>query len=241
VVAITGAVSGGTSRVHAEDTIITIPVETVVRGEPGSVHLVAEASTPAANVGATCPGTVTVTNQRSENPNSDLIITSAEKSVTVPDVEVEAFASRTTTFTLTLGPTIDVSVRLGPNRVFSGGLSVVIDCAPPPTTTTIAPTTTAGPTTTAAVAATTTTTQAAVVTQAPTTTAAAIPTTSAAIVPPASVSPVTLAPFVFPPSATLPATGLSRTSTMLLLAFGLIAAGVAGLIVRARRPWGSRR
>jgi hypothetical protein len=28
---------------------------------------------------------------------------------------------------------------------------------------------------------------------------------------------------------------------MLLVAFGLIAAGVTGLIVRARRPWGSRR
>jgi LPXTG-motif cell wall-anchored protein len=206
------------------DAIITVPVDTVVRGPAGSIHLVDEQRTPAGMVAATCPGTVTVTNQRSEHPNSDLIITSGATSVTVPDVETLAFASRATNFTLTLGPTIAVQVRLGPDEVFSGGLAVVIDCAAPPTTT-VAPTTTALPTTSAPAP-----------TVAPTT-APSTSTTAAGVLPvvtpPPSVSTTTIAPGVLPGAGTLPETGSTATPTLLV---GLVLVMLGALLtLRTRR------
>jgi LPXTG-motif cell wall-anchored protein len=237
-----GNVEAG-SRQQAE-TIITVPLDTVVRGPAGSIHLVDEQSTPAGLVGSTCPGTVTVTNQRSEHPNSDLIIASGATVVTVPDVEALAFASRVTNFTLTLGATIAVQVRLGPDEVFSGGLAVVIDCTAPPTTTvaptTMAPTTmaptTMAPTTTVAPTTSALATTSPAPTVAPTT-AASTSTTAAGVLPvvtpPPSASTTTMAPGVLPGVGTLPATGSTATPTLL---FGLVLVMLgAFLTLRARR------
>lgn len=207
-----GVSHAGADTHEAADPDITVPIDTVIRGPVGSVHLTAEQPTPAELVGATCTGTVVVVNQGSEHPNSDLIISSGSSSATVLDVESEAFATRVTLFELTLGPTVTVHVRLGADAVFSGGFEVLITCPETPATTipgetTTIPsetTTTVADTTTTTIAATTTTV-AATTTAAPTTTAAAT-TTSAppgvgGPVPPGQ-SPVPS----FPSDATLPAT-----------------------------------
>jgi LPXTG-motif cell wall-anchored protein len=143
--------------------------------------------------------------------------------VTVPDVESVAFASRATAFTLTLGPTVAVHVRLGRDGIFSGGLRIVLDCPAPPTTTTVAPGTTVPPTT--ADAATTTI---------PPTTADALATTLA---PTTSGPSTTVVPSVAPlvlPAGELPATG-SSTHFQLAIGLLLVVLGITMVRLRPRR------
>jgi len=110
-----------------------------------------------------------------------------------------------------------------PNSVHASGLTVTVDrCVTPPeeTTTTPAPTTTADPTTTAAPT-----------TEAPTTTVESAGPTSAA---PTTTAPATTPTARVASAATLPATGRS-SGTLLLVASLCGAVGAALLIVR-RRP-----
>jgi hypothetical protein len=138
----------------ASASIIEIPINTVVRAEVGSTTLLTTYNTPTELVGVNCLVTATAKNQSSTHPNNDLIVASGTDSITLLDVERSGGVVTESSEYLTLGPAITVSLRMGPDKIFSGGLVVNLECPPPDTSTT---TTTSTPTTTTTEPTTTTT------------------------------------------------------------------------------------
>jgi len=124
------------------EPILEIPLGTVVRGAPGSEHLLATVPVAPEDVGQECGAVVVGANNSSVHPNTDLFLRSGGSEVVALDVEREPAAVTETAGTLVLGTDVSIFVRLGADGVFSGGgLTVTLDC-PPETTTTEAPTTT---------------------------------------------------------------------------------------------------
>jgi hypothetical protein len=117
---------------------ISIPVDTIVRGPAGSEHVLAVVEVPLESRAETCQATAVARNQDSQHPDSDLRISSGVNSVAILDVENTANGTVFGGGLITLSDTITVTLTLGPDRVFSGGLRVEIDCPPfnPPSTTT---------------------------------------------------------------------------------------------------------
>jgi len=115
------------------DFSMTIPATTVERGDPGTVHLLTTSNVPADLVGQECSATAVAANNESVHPNSDLIVASGASQVVARDVEAAPGGSTTASGTVTLGTTVTVSVRLGPDGTFSGGGSVNFVCTPPVT------------------------------------------------------------------------------------------------------------
>ena len=138
-----------TERAYADDgpTLASVALNTRIPAkghtEPGSVHLVNTTDVPAALVGGTCTVEATGANNESVHPNSDILIASGESATVIADVEREAGASNIPgDSALTLGDSVTVSVRLGPDGLFSGGTLVVdFTCTPPPPPSTTTPTT----------------------------------------------------------------------------------------------------
>jgi hypothetical protein len=118
--------------------IITIPINTVAH-ESGQL---ASAPVPADLQGLQCSVEATAENQSSVHPGNDLIVSSGSDSVTLSDVERAAGVTTTADGPLTLGTEVVVTLSLGPDGVFSGGLIVTIECGPTTTTTTPSETTT---------------------------------------------------------------------------------------------------
>lgn len=204
---------------------LEIPVETVVRAEEGSITVLAVADTPEDYVGLACVGTAEARNQPSVHPGNDLIVTSGEDSIVLLDVEREPNAVTSASSPLVLGSTVTVSLRMGPDEVFSGGLVFTIDSCTPPTTTTEPPDTT----TTTTPPETTTTTEA----PATTTTTEAPPETTTSTAP----SPTT------EPPPTLPQTGVAfeQVRGTSFAGFGFVVAGMALLFLASglgRRGFG---
>jgi LPXTG-motif cell wall-anchored protein len=134
-----------------DQPVLEIPLDTVVRGEPGSEHLLATEQVAAENVGRECDVVAEGANNESTHPDTDLLVRSGGSEVVALDVERAPGVTTEASGTIVLGSDVSVFVRLGPDGVFSGGLVVTLDCAPPPpttTTTTEAPTTTTESTTT---------------------------------------------------------------------------------------------
>ena len=134
-----------------------IVIDTVVTAGEGSITVLATADTPPDLVGFSCAGVAQATNQPSVHPGNDLIVASGDDSIVLQDVEREPGAVTTVEALLTLGPTVNVALRMGPDEVFSGGLVFTIGECTPPTTTTEPATTTTEPATTTTEPATTTT------------------------------------------------------------------------------------
>jgi hypothetical protein len=108
---------------------VVIPIDTVVRAPEGSItQLTAPVDVPAENQGETCKVTSVATNQGSVHPNNDIIVESGSTSVVVPDVEAVPGGTVAGDGILTLGSSIDVSLRMGADEVFSAGFDVIIDC-----------------------------------------------------------------------------------------------------------------
>jgi len=187
------------------EPILEIPLGTVVRGAPGSEHLLATVPVAPEDVGQECGAVVVGANNSSVHPNTDLFLRSGGSEVTALDVEREPGAVTETAGTLVLGTDVSISVRLGADGVFSGGgLTVTLDCPPEPTTTT-----TEAPTTTTTV---------------PVETTAESSTT---------VAPSTTTTVVVTPSATLPKTG-SGTGTLLVAAGAVLLVGAGALLGSAK-------
>ena len=87
---------------------MVIPLDTVVRGDPGSVHEVAEMAVPVDRVGLRC--SVQSTNNRSVHPDTDLLVSSGTSMVTLFDVERERRGTTDGDAPLTLGETATVEV-----------------------------------------------------------------------------------------------------------------------------------
>jgi hypothetical protein len=130
---------------------IAVPVDTAVFGDPGTVHELASATVDPLLQGSTCTVMAIASNNESVHPGSDLVVSSGASSVRVADVEAAPNKVTEGDGTLVLGPQLTVSVILGGDGVFSGGVQLTVTCeAPPPTTgppTTEPPTTTGPPTT----------------------------------------------------------------------------------------------
>jgi len=128
----------------AQAALFAIPIDTVVTAGEGTITTLGAADTPPDLVGLSCVGVVEATNQSSVHAGNDLIAASGEDSIVLEDVERKPGAVTTADAPLTLGPSVTVSLRMGPDEIFSGGLVFTIgECTPPTTTTTTtAPTTT---------------------------------------------------------------------------------------------------
>ena len=132
----------------ARATAIEISFDTVVMAEEGSITVLATTDTPPDLIGMRCVGVAEAINQPSVHPGNDLIVASGDDSIVLKDVEREPGAVTTAEGLLTLGPTVTVSLRMGSDEIFSGGLVFTIGECAPPTTTTEPATTTTQPTTT---------------------------------------------------------------------------------------------
>lgn len=156
---------------------VTIPVDTVVRAPEGSItDFEPVIQVPEENQGQECSVVAHAQNQTSVHPDNDLLVTSGSSQVVIPDVEAEPGGTVEGEGTLVLGTTIVVSLRMGPDGVFSAGFDVIVDCPPDETTTTttdVTTTTTEATTTTTEV--TTTSTEVTTTTTIATTTSTTIP------------------------------------------------------------------
>ena len=138
----------------AED-FLSIPITDVVFGQEGDVVLVAGADVPAAYIGQTCQVLGQTENQESVHESNDLLIVTAGRTLTIANFENQGFITYDSGEVVELGSRIDVSVRLGPDGISSGGFRVMVNCgddevspsvpcvptadAPCPTTTTTTP------------------------------------------------------------------------------------------------------
>ncbi len=119
---------------------IVIPINTVVRSAEGLLTQLKSVDVEPELVGSTCPVRAEAGNNRSVHPGSDLIISTGSDSTTLVDVEGVGNGVTVATSDLTLGDTLTVTLRMGADRVFSGGITVTVACseapAPKPETTT---------------------------------------------------------------------------------------------------------
>ena len=121
---------------------ISVPIDTIVEADEGEVVQLASVSVDSELVGTTCDWEFHATNQESVNPGNDLILSSGGTDTVIPGVEDAPNQILDVAGSITLGETLTVSVRLGPNEIFSAGLSVELVCEEnvvPSTTTTAAP------------------------------------------------------------------------------------------------------
>ena len=171
------------------ETTIIIEIDRITRGAEGSITTIAEVVVDPAMVDATCTGASQTTNNASEHPNNDFILSSGTSTAVIADWEGEVGAVVNTSMTLVLGETITVELRLGTGEVSSGMVSIALTCAQPPPATTTTTTTTSTTTTTTTTTSTTTTT-----TTLPPPPATTTTTTTTTLPPPATTTTTTLPP-----------------------------------------------
>ncbi|HEY5728042.1 MAG TPA: hypothetical protein VIV08_05470 [Acidimicrobiia bacterium] len=117
-------------------------VFTVIRGEPFSTVTVATEEVEPWLQGESCAIRIEVSNNQSVHEDNEMILTSGDDVVTVPDVESTPGIVTIAEGELVLGETVVAAMRLGPDGISSGGISVDFVCSQQPPTTTIATTTT---------------------------------------------------------------------------------------------------
>ncbi|MEZ5379304.1 MAG: hypothetical protein R2733_22585 [Acidimicrobiales bacterium] len=205
---------------------LTLPTDTVVYAEPGSMIELGRVPVDTERAGPLCTWQASVTNQNSAHPGNDIVITSGESELVLADVEATEGKVTTNTGSAYLVDEVVVTLRMGPDGVFSGGLDLTIrydQCTTtttaPPTTAPPAPTTTEGdleplgPT----------------VTTAPPDTAPATPSTAA----PTTSAPTTTVD-IEPAGPVLPITGGNRSQPLLATGLALVGLGAVGVITTRR-------
>ena len=111
---------------------IAIAIDGIVRGDEGEIKEVAVRAVDPDHVGARCTAETTQSEEGgSEHPNNDFIIASGGTSAEIVDFEAVSGATIAMSGAITLGDSITVSLRLGPNRVSSGGFVITLTCTPP--------------------------------------------------------------------------------------------------------------
>jgi hypothetical protein len=132
----------------AQASLFEISIDTVITAGEGSITTLGTTDTPPDLIGMSCIGVVEATNQLSAHPGNDLIVSSGDDSIVLEDVERESGAVTAADAPLTLGSSVTVSLHMGSDEIFSGGVVFIIGECTTPTTTTEPPTTTTEPTTT---------------------------------------------------------------------------------------------
>lgn len=123
---------GLTTTVVAQDlSSIKIPIDTVVREPADTIVSLASEKVPQEYLGYICTANAIAENQDSVHPGNDLIVSSNGTSITMKDVERAPDVTTPSTGILELGPTVDVSLKMGNDAVFSGGMVVTLDCEQP--------------------------------------------------------------------------------------------------------------
>lgn len=201
------------SPVQAADSL-TLPLDTVITAEEGSVIELGRVDVDEDIAGPLCVWEASVANQESVHLGNDILMRSAGTELVLSGIEDAPDLVTTNTGSVYLADEVVVLLRMGPDEVFSGGLEVVINysnCRPAPPTTTETTGVTepeapepSGPTT-------------APPTIAPTTIA---PTTIAP-----TDEPTTVAPTTEPEGPVLPVTGSRNTLPLLASGVAMIAAG----------------
>ncbi len=190
-------------------------------------------------VGATCSWDFHSHNQSSVHPGNDLILATGGEQWVLAGVEDTAGGELALTGSFRLGETLTVTLRLGPDGVFSAGISVEVLCDDAAATTTTAPTETTIPATATTVVPVTSTTAPS---ETGSTTTTTPPTSSSE--PPAGDSEVkdnggTTPPTTPSDTGRLAETGPSESTvplTLLAVVLLLTGSGIVGLAVRARDP-----
>jgi len=118
--------------IAATTPLISIPVDTAVRGDAGSKHELKNIEVSTDNVGMVCEVNTTAENQSSVHPGNDLVVASGDDNVTLKDVEREANGITSAQGQLLLGNRLTVTLVLGEDKVFSGGMNVELNCEKPP-------------------------------------------------------------------------------------------------------------
>ena len=108
----------------------TVPPSSIADGNEGEVRLLWTQTVDPADVGKDCDVVLVSTNNESTREGTDLILQSGSSSMLASNVEHDTephtFADR-----LTLGTTITVSVRFGPEGMYSGSSDVETNCPLP--------------------------------------------------------------------------------------------------------------
>lgn len=133
-----------TLPVYAQEASIEISIDGVARGDAGEVVEVATETVDPDLVGAECAGTLTILNNESVHDGNALIVTTGGVEQVIPDVEAQPEGTIALTESLTLGDTITVDLRFGPDGVSSGGLVLSLVCSQVAVTTTTASAPTGG-------------------------------------------------------------------------------------------------
>ncbi len=195
------AVLGFAPRAGADD-ILVLPVSGIVRGAEGDVITVGSVAVSPDLVGRTCDVRGQSVNQISVHPGNDLLITTAGQTFVIPDFEDAGFITHEAGVTESVGDTITLQIRLGPDGRSSGGFRVSIDCSsePEPTTTSTEPATTAPPTSASS-------------TTEPATTEPTTPSTDVAATEPTTTVATTAAPTTAAPTTTVATTAAPTTET----------------------------
>ena len=126
-----------------------IPVDTWIEAAPGSMVPLADVPTPPGLIGATCQGAAVAENGSSVHPNNDIIIETGGTTTVLEDVEGTSGKITPAVGDITLGTSVVLTLHMGDDGQFSGGVIVLEgdNCQLPPTTTTTTTTTIAPPVT----------------------------------------------------------------------------------------------
>jgi hypothetical protein len=127
LVALALVIGVGPEPVSAEGSIVFAADELLI-AEPGTLTRLAVVDVDPAQVGRLCTLSVVSQNQASVHEGNDLIITSGEASTELRDVEAEVDAAVDLSVDVVLGSTIEVDLRMGPDRMSSLGFSLWLDC-----------------------------------------------------------------------------------------------------------------
>jgi hypothetical protein len=117
---------------------LVIPIDTWIEAEPGSLVPLGTYETPPELIGANCEGAVVAENGDSVHPGNDIIVETGGTSVVLEGVEDAPGKITPAAGAVILGPTITLTLLMGGDGQFSGGVVVVTgdNCVVPTTTTT---------------------------------------------------------------------------------------------------------
>jgi hypothetical protein len=122
---------------------ISIPITTIVFAPADSETVLASVDVDGELLGELCAVSAAAENPDSVHPDNNLVVSSGRTAVLLPDVESQSSGKVTANGILELGPHITVTLEMGPDEIFSAGITVAVECGPdavpPPVTTTTIP------------------------------------------------------------------------------------------------------
>jgi len=109
----------------------------IIRDDTGTTHALGGFDVPSSLVGASCSFEAVADNNISVHIGNDLIMSSGDDSVTLPNVERAPGAVTPSNGAITLGDAINVTLFLGTDNgngrgVYSGGFTVNVSCTTQP-------------------------------------------------------------------------------------------------------------